>query len=184
MQNVTGKTTIKKNSKKIVSDIFFFTSICGYPASSGFKRPDATLRRPGEATARRVVCGRLLWNIEGISFVRILTKFDSLFLQQPIPGVQIVEWNAKLESGEIMRKRGRGGAFLKPCSHLPAPSPQSENLKQATLRHTYQRSTRGAWVISYPDLPRPKNRVRSGFEIRAWADKQCMIICLWKNLSL
>ena len=53
MQNVTGKTTNKKNRQKIVSDIyiFFFTSICGYPA---------TLRMPGETTARRVVCGRLL----------------------------------------------------------------------------------------------------------------------------
>ena len=74
MQNVTGKPTNKKNRQKIVSDIyiFFFTSICGYPA---------TLRMPGETTARRVVCGRLLSNIEGINFVRILTKFDSLLLQ-------------------------------------------------------------------------------------------------------
>ena len=52
MQNVTGKTTTKKNSQKIVSDKYiFFTSICGYPA---------TLRMPGETTARRVVCGILL----------------------------------------------------------------------------------------------------------------------------
>ena len=73
MQNVTGKTATKKNSQKMVSVIYiFFTSICGYPA---------TLRMPGETTARRVVCGRLLWNIEGINFVRILTKFDSLLLQ-------------------------------------------------------------------------------------------------------
>ena len=61
---------VKLQLKKIVKNsqwyIFFFTSICGYPA---------TLRMPGETTARRVVCGRLLWNIEGISFVRILTKF-------------------------------------------------------------------------------------------------------------
>ena len=52
MQNVTGKTTTKKNSQKIVSDKYiFFTSICGYPDM---------LRMPGETTARRVVCGILL----------------------------------------------------------------------------------------------------------------------------
>ena len=38
MQNVTGKTTIKKNSKKIVSDIFFFHVYLWLPCEQWFQK--------------------------------------------------------------------------------------------------------------------------------------------------